>query len=377
MTLGILPARLWNDISDEQFPFSPLAIEPVGAGPFAFESLARDKGGLVTEYTLKANRHYVLGRPYLDEIHFVFFSQEDELLAALKAGDVESAYGIPSEEALTAPYARVFGVFWNPNTNQIFARTEVRKALSFALDRDRLVQDVLGGYATAIMGPVPPGSKVTEAPVLHFEDPVHAAAEELRGAGWTYDTTERAWKNEDAKLSFNTLALKTSNVPELKSVAGAIKEDWEKLGITVDIELYEPGDLNQNVIRPRKYDALLFGMVIGREVDLYAFWSSAERNDPGLNIALYANKTVDTLLEEARQTSDEQKRLVNLQKVEEIIAAEYPAAFTHAPDFVYVTRKDLKGVRLPQITLPSDRFASVSEWYLDIDYVWPFLLSNT
>jgi len=110
-------------------------------------------------------------------------------------------------------------------------------------------------------------------------------------------------------------------------VAAAIRSDWEKLGISVSIELYEPGDLNQNVIRPRKYEALLFGMVIGRDQDLFAFWNSSQRNDPGLNIALYANKTVDSLLERVRTISDSKKRLQDLQVIERDISNDYPAAF--------------------------------------------------
>jgi len=117
-------------------------------------------------------------------------------------------------------------------------------------------------------------------------------------------------------------------------------------------------------------------MVIGRDKDLYAFWDSQERNDPGLNIALYANKTVDTLLEEARQTSDPALRRTDLQKIEDTVAADYPAAFTHAPDFIYSVPQELGGVSLPQITTPSDRFASVASWYLTTEAVWPFLVPN-
>ena len=64
-----------------------------------------------------------------------------------------------------------------------------------------------------------------------------------------------------------------------------------------------PGDLKQNVIRPRKYGSLLFGEVIGRDLDLFAFWHSSQRNDPGLNIAMYANPKADSLLETARASN--------------------------------------------------------------------------
>jgi ABC-type transport system substrate-binding protein len=73
-------------------------------------------------------------------------------------GRVESAYGVPNNKAKEAPYSRVFGVFFNANENPVFAHLEVREALSLAIDRDHIVNNVLGGFATPLMGPVPPGS---------------------------------------------------------------------------------------------------------------------------------------------------------------------------------------------------------------------------
>jgi peptide/nickel transport system substrate-binding protein len=359
-------------VSNEEFPFSNLETNPVGAGPFKVSDVSRDASGLVRSVSLAANPQYVLGRPYLDSIRFDFYSRAEDLAAAVRNGAIESAYGIAAKGALTAPYARVFGVFWNPSESQVYARAEVRKALSLALDRQNIVDTVLGGYATAIMGPVPPGENVQQVPVPSSENPAAAAARVLQSAGWTYDGSSRLWKNTSAKQTLDRITLRTSNVPELKNVASAVKADWEKFGIQVDIELYEPGDLSQNVIRPRKYEALLYGMVIGRDQDLYAFWASQERNDPGLNIALYANKTVDALLEHARASADPAERAADLQKIENIVAADYPAAFIYAPDFTYAVPADLRGVELSQIIIPADRFATVASWYRSTDRVWPF-----
>ena len=378
-TLGILPSHLWQNISNEEFPFSNLETNPVGAGPFKVVSTSRDASGLIKSVSLAENSYYALGRPYLDGIRFDFYSRTEDLARAFASGAIESVYDIPAKGALTAPYTRVFGVFWNPNEKQVYARAEVRKALSLALDRHDIVATVLGGYATAIMGPVPPGGNVKQVPVLQSENPTATAAGVLQAAGWMYDGSARIWKlskggsGKSGAMSLERITMRTSNVPELKNVASAVKADWEKLGIPVDIELYEPGDLLQNVIRPRKYEALLYGMVIGRDQDLYAFWNSQERNDPGLNIALYVNKTVDTLLENARTSTDEAVRFLNLQKIEDVIAADYPAAFIYAPNFTYAVPNDLKGVRLPQIIIPADRFATAALWYKATDAVWPFL----
>jgi len=375
-TLGILPSRLWQNISNEEFPFSNLETNPVGAGPFKVVDISRDASGLIRSVSLAENPHYALGRPYLDAIRFDFYSRGEDLTSAVKSGAVESAYDVAARGALTAPYARVFGVFFNPSEKQVYARLEVRKALSLALDRKNIVDSILGGYATAIMGPVPPGENVEQVPLPQSDDPIATAAAVLKSAGWSYDGTVRIWKNAVAKQTLDRITIRTSNVPELKNVASAVKADWERLGIPVDIELYEPGDLSQNVIRPRKYEALLYGMVIGRDQDLYAFWDSQERNDPGLNIALYANKTVDALLEDARSSGDQATHAADLQRIEDTVAADYPAAFIYAPDFTYAVPADLRGVVLPQIITPADRFATVASWYRFTDAVWPFLVSR-
>jgi peptide/nickel transport system substrate-binding protein len=374
-TLGILPAHLWQNISDTEFPFSALETNPVGSGPFKVASISRDASGLIQNVLLTDNPDYISGRPYLDGIRFTFFSNSEDIATALGNGTIESAYGIPESGALTAPYARVFGVFFNPSENKVYARTEVRKALSLAIHRQTIVTDVLGGYATAIMGPVPPGEDVTQTPIPESNGP-DAAALVLTAAGWKYDGVARAWGNAAAKLTLGTITIRTSNVPELKNVASAVKDDWEQLGIPVDIELYEPGDLSQNVIRPRKYDTLLYGMVIGRDQDLYAFWDSAERNDPGLNIAMYANKTVDALLEDARSTPSPEGKISDLQKIEDTVSADYPAAFIYAPNFIYALPQDLRGVTLPQIITPADRFATVASWYRFTDAVWPIFTTK-
>jgi peptide/nickel transport system substrate-binding protein len=379
-TLGILPSRLWKGVSDEEFPFSTLQTNPIGAGPFRITNVSRSASGLIESISLSKNQHYVLGRPYLDAIRFNFYSRAEDLANAIKNGSVESVYDTPVRktsgkqefQTTTASYARVFGVFWNPNQKQVYAREEVRKALSLALDRQSIIDSVLDGHATPIIGPVPPGGSVKQTAVPKFENPTVAAAEVLRATGWTYDGLSRVWKNADAKQTLDGITLRTSSVHELKSIASAVKSEWEKLGVPVSIELYEPGDLSQNVIRPRKYEALLYGMIIGRDQDLYAFWDSKERNDPGLNIALYANKSVDSLLENVRSLPSQKTRNTSLQKIEDEISADYPAAFIYTPNFTYTVPEDLRGVILPQIIVPADRFATVVSWYRFTDSVWPF-----
>jgi peptide/nickel transport system substrate-binding protein len=374
-TLGILPAHIWKNVANDQFPFDAHMATPVGDGPFRVSHLTQDKSGHITEYDLVANSSYAPGRPYLNAIRLKFYGTSQELATAYKDGHVESAYGIAVAGARTAPYSRVFGVFFNQDQNKALGQLAVRKALSIAVNRDALVNNILGGYATPLIGPVPPGAGIS-IPEIPSGDRIAAAKKVLTDAGWVYSDTAGVWKNAKLKLSLDSITITTSNVPELKTLATSVKTDWETLGVPTSLELHDPSTLVASAIRPRKYEALFFGMVIGRGEDLFPFWDSSQKNDPGLNIALYSNKSVDTLLEKARAENDPITRTKELQQISDTIASDYPAAFTHAPDFVYALPKNVGGVVLPQITTPSDRFATVATWHVETQWVWPFLVRN-
>ncbi|MEI6864103.1 MAG: hypothetical protein WCK46_01895, partial [Candidatus Adlerbacteria bacterium] len=201
------------------------------------------------------------------------------------------------------------------------------------------------------------------------------AQAELQKAGWKMGPEKLMQKTVGSGKTAHTetleFSLATGNVPELRAAAEYLRMTWEKVGARVDIQMYDQGDLSQNVIRPRKYDALLFGEVVGRELDLFAFWDSSQRNDPGLNIALYANATADTILEQLRQTSDDAKRAALYEKFNAELKKDIPAIFLYAPDFVYIVPKDLAGVDLGFVETPSDRFLSITAWHKETDHVWP------
>ncbi len=367
-TLGILPARLWRNVPVDEFSFSPRMTDPVGAGPFKVTGTREDKDGAITSMELASFRDYAPGRPYLNRITVKFYDDVASLKEAYDRKQVESAYGIHTDAALRSPYSRVFGAFFNSDVNPVFADIEVRRALSLAVNRARITGEVLGGNATALMGPVPPGSGIEPFPVPEGEA-LALATEAFTEAGWERSPETGLWSDGDAVLS--SVTIKTANVPELKAIALSIEQDWEAFGVPTEVELYEPGDLASSVIRPREYAVLLFGMVIGRDRDLYAFWDSGERSDPGLNIAAYANRSVDLLLESIRQQLDPEIARQDLQEVSTLIAEDYPAAFTHAPDFLYAIPNSVHGVRLPQIAAPADRFVTVANWYRNTEEVWP------
>ena len=158
--------------------------------------------------------------------------------------------------------------------------------------------------------------------------------------------------------------------PELEKVMRVIKDQWEKIGVRVVINSYTLGELQQEHIRPRDYEALLFGQVVGIDPDPFSFWHSSQKKDPGLNLALYDNKTADKLLEEARQTLDSQARAEKYVLLQETISDDIPAIFLYSPTYLYPVSKNIKGISEGKIADPSWRFSDVTEWYIDTKRVW-------
>ena len=315
-------------------------------------------------------------------MYFKFFANEKALISALSDGVVESASNITPTGAasikditpiLYAPLTRVFGIFFNQNENEVLAHKEVRKALGLSIDKDYIVTNILQGYASRTDSPLPLRDNTT----VSSQGTSTAASDLLTKAKWKKNPTTKVFELK-GKTSSTTLSLSlsTANIPELVAAANKIESDWSALGAKVDVQVFEPTDLNQGVIRPRKYEALLFGLVTGRNSDLYPFWHSSQRNDPGLNIALYTNTKADKALERMRTATSTNYIATQYALFKKELDTDTPAIFLWSPDFIYAIPKKLRGVSLGEITTSSDRFSGVEKWYVETDTVWKIFVKN-
>ncbi|HUO56059.1 MAG TPA: peptide ABC transporter substrate-binding protein [Candidatus Paceibacterota bacterium] len=420
-TLGILPKQLWQNISDEEFPFAPLNTKPVGSGPYEVENVQTDSTGSATRYDLVPFSGYTLGAPYLNKLTFLFFSDNATMEKAFNTGKIDAIAGIsPADlstltrgnaEVIESPLPRVFGVFFNQGHNAVLADVSVRAALNAAIDKQSIVNSVLGGYGSVLNGPIPPGvlgegsdsasslslsvplqevtagkaqsnaiatssasSTQSQTETATTTDYAQQARTILQNGGWTFNTSDNLWHKGKQTLTFT---LSTANEPELVATANAVAALWSAAGIQTQVQVYPLSELNSSVIRPRNYDALLFGEVVGAEPDLYAFWDSAERTDPGLNLAMYANEKTDTLLSQARTTTDIQQRNALYQQFATLLEKDQPAVFLYSPDFLYIVPASIKGIELGALTTPADRFENVYEWFVETQSVWSIFAPNT
>lgn len=386
LTLGILPAHLWGPLSPSQFSSSPYNDHPIGAGPYRIASFRRDQATAATTYTLQAFTRYVHGTPYISSITVRSFANKSELYTALENGTIDSAGGIDPDrvadltaagvEIRTGHLPRIFGVFFNSDEKAFLSDADLRRALNQAIDKEHLIDEVLGGFGSPIASPAPAGL-IKNLPLdqsTNATSSLARARELLNEAGWSNEATSSVRTNSAGEpLSF-TLA--TADTPELIAAANIVRDTWNEIGIDVTVTIFSGSDLNQEVIRPRRYDALLFGEIIGDGRDFFPFWHSSQQDDPGLNIARYANTEADELLEQARRTTDplEQDRLY--RAFSELVADDLPAVFLYTPQYIYAVPRGMHNLPEDTTLTPNTRFATVHQWYADTQNVWAIYASN-
>jgi peptide/nickel transport system substrate-binding protein len=409
-TLGIMPKHLWQSVQADSFQFSQLNTHPIGSGPYKVANVRTDQTGAPTRYDLVPFDGFPLGGNYIGRISFAFFPNEDALQKAFAAHQVDAVAGVsPSQLAdfsrddvsvAVSPLPRVFGIFFNQNHNAVLADPNVRAALEYALDKKAIVQSVLRGYGQVLDGPIPPGiigktSPVTPKPFVKADESTTAsttasldtAQNTLKNGGWTFGTSSTsptsAWTKRIAKTATTpastqklSLKLATADEPELVTTANIVAQEWRELGIDVDVQVYPLSDFNNAVLRPRNYDAILFGEAVSRSGDLFAFWHSSQRNDPGLNLALYANSKVDSLLSQARTTSDKKTRDGLYQQFVTAVQKDRPAIFLYSPDFIYIVPSRIRDIQIGALSGASERFLNVYQWYTDTERIWDFFVKK-
>ena len=133
----------------------------------------------------------------------------------------------------------------------------------------------------------------------------------------------------------------------------------------VNVDSESVGDIQQNFIRPREYEAFLFGQSwMTSEPDPYSFWHSSQTRDPGQNLALYSNPDIDKTLEKLRETMDPEARIDLFKKFQQTISDDIPAIFLYSPNYIYVVNKRVKGIDITSLLSSEQRFSEVNEWYM-------------
>lgn len=171
------------------------------------------------------------------------------------------------------------------------------------------------------------------------------------------------FSNSDAQNSV-ALTLTTCDKFPLPQISEELKNQWEKVGFSLNIEKISLADLQNTILSKKNFELLLFGEALGAIPDPFPFWHSSQKDYPGLNIANYISKNADMFLEKARESQNQTEKQDYLEKFQETVLADIPAIFLVRPDYLYALSKKVQGFNTTKIIEPSKRFSTVEKWYI-------------
>ena len=371
LTFGILPKHLWESTTPENFSLNSLNLKPIGTGPYKYNGIQKDSNDNILSYKLISNPDYFTSRPYISKMTFNFYLDEESAIDALNRKEImgigvvssENIKNIKNQKTITvhkAEIPRYFSVFINQTKSIPLASDEVREALSYATDRKEIIEEVLNKEGKEVYSPF-------LSYMIGYSNDANEPSFDLEKANKLLD--EKGWKREedgirkkdDARMEIN---LVTTDWEELIKTANILKSQWEKAGIQTNISPFSISDIQENYIRPREYEALLFGQVVGADPDPYYFWHSDNKKDPGLNLSLFGNSDSDKLIDEAREEFNTEKRAEKYIDFQKIIAKEIPAIFLYSPNYIYPVNQRVKGMDIQTLISPSNRFSEANLWYI-------------
>lgn len=372
--LRIAPGHIFDAIPPQNFRLSEFNFRPVGSGPYKVVNFEKRSDGFIEKYILTGNKYYALAKPFINNFLVKLFANKTDAINAFNAKEIDGIGGLDQsdlenlkikQQVFKIDRPRYYGIFFNQSTSVPLKEKEVRAALSQAVDKEKILNTVLGGLGFAVNGPIPPTMSGYD-PLIYkdAEFSLEKASTTLAKAGWVIgDDGIRAKSTSKGKikLAFDII------VPEvhfLVDTVNIVKDDWLKIGVALNPIILKPSDAINSAIKPRNYQMIIFGNTLNNNPDIFSFWHSSQRFDPGLNLALFNDKTTDGLLESLRQTLDEATRLQNLSKLQKIINDQKPAIFIYSPQYLYITSKNLSGFAAKTIAVPANRFEAVNGWYL-------------
>lgn len=365
-TIGILPQHVLKDMPARDMLNHPFNLKPVGTGPFKLDEVNAEFA------RLSANPLYTGPKPRLAHMELHFYTSYQETITAYQEGAVLGISSVPPQaipqvktlDSLNLYTARLSGyeiIYLNLQDlteSPFFQEVKVRQALLYALDRQTIIDQALNGQGLIANGPIRPWSWAYDAsqPVIGY-DPAKATAL-LDEAGWKDSDGDGVRDKEGRPFTFRLL---TSDDPDRAKVAEQASQQWQKVGIAATLETIGAG-LGDRLVK-HQFQAALAEVVLTGDPDPYPFWHQTQIAG-GQNYAGWSNDDASMLLEQARTLTDKGQRNDYYFQFQRIFAEEVPSLILFYPVYTYGVSREVYDVQLGPLTNPSDRFRTVSNWYL-------------
>jgi peptide/nickel transport system substrate-binding protein len=375
LSFGILPEHLLEGKTGDAFINSSFNLEPVGSGPYQFDELIVENGK-ITGVILKAFNDYYEERPFIDQIVFRYYDNTMDALTAYRDGEIlgigsvdeDSLQDVLNEPGLniyTSQLPQMCILLLNLGNDNVgfFQEADVRKALMYALNRPWMIDQALDGQAIIAKGPIFPGSWAYFDTSERFDYDPKTAEEMLRLAGYVFPAKGGSVREKDGqKLSIDLVHLDDD---EHTALAEMIKENWQAIGVEVNLVAASETDLLTKYLEPRSYEAILADWSLARtpDPDPYPFWHQSQITG-GQNYSMWNDRRASEYLENARVTTlhSERERLYRNFQVH--FDRELPALPLFYPMYTYAVDASVGGISIGPVYDPSDRFDNILNWYM-------------
>jgi peptide/nickel transport system substrate-binding protein len=374
LTFGILPKHLLQSVTADQMSSNSFNLAPVGSGPYKFDHLMIESGK-IAGVVLTASKTYYGQVPFIDQVVFRYYPNSQAALTAYQNGEVLGISQVtqdvlPSALAETnlASYSsrlpRLTMIFLNlgDKTLPFFQDKNVRNALMLGLNRQWMVDKLLGGQGIVANSPILPGTWAYYDGVAQIGFDPDAAAAAMKSAGYVLPASGNVRSKGSVALSF-TLAYPDDTLHG--QLAKTIQQDWAAIGVDVTLKAVSYDSLINDYLTPRTYQAVLADLDLTRsyDPDPYPFWHQAEITG-GQNYSQWDNGTASEYLEQARITADPGVRLRLYRNFQVVFASELPALLLYYPVYTFAIDQRVQGVQGLPLFEPADRFDGISSWYL-------------
>ena len=374
LTTPILPSYIWRKLPPDEWVRTRKTNNFIGAGPYKYSYETVDIDENPVEIQLERSDTYVLHSPYIREIRLRFYDTLNNLVNALQEGvvdaissvspaDVETvrALGEQEQDLHQLTTDRVFGVFFNTTDGKILTDPLLRGILSQRLDREKIVSEILGGYAMPLWRPL--ARDRTEIDEKLTADEVERT---LNDVGWRFDpsTGKRARDGKNLAITFVYPSFE-----EMEKIVDVIINSWEILGFTVTrVPLTLDGV--ERRAESGDFDAIFYGYNARTSKDLIPLWRSGDAQNLAA-LTSFGTPALNTHFDKlSASTQKDDLQDVIYDDIRSEIEKGYPAVFLYSPSFLYFLNREVKNFDTKHINTPSDRFANIHNWYIKRDKVW-------
>lgn len=247
-------------------------------------------------------------------------------------------------------------------TSGVLADKTVRQALTKGVDT-RAVRHTLNYSGRPVDSPLLRGMAGYESSITQFGYDQKAAEQQLNEAGWVLADEKEVREKEGQKLEF-TLYAESNN--EAARVTRELQKQWQKIGVAAKVELQTSADF-QVTIAEHGYDALLTGVSVGVDPDVFVYWHSSQADvlsSSRLNFSEYKSDIADEALSSARTRTNEALRNAKIKPFLTAWKDDAPAIGLYQPRVLYVVRDTIYGLNEHSVVGATDRLANVHEWQI-------------